>query len=323
LRMQSQEAVDKESEQKPPEGLVLRFRVIKPDGTILEPEPVAGKPTLTMPHLEVGDYFEMEHITALPSEGGKGKRYRGPHWFFREADKGYWRSEFVVIAPKDRPMETEIVGQVPAPATREKGPLVERRWRVDESPPAPEEPDAPNPREFLPSVRVGWGVTLDDTLLRYVDAASDETPVDPRLVKMAKAIVKGKRTRDEAARAAYAFIGETIQDGQETDGRRVLTGRAGSRQAAFLYMMKLLDMKAELALVKSRIAMPPVGKMSEVEIYDNVVARIDLGRGAKGPEERWLVVRDKFAPYGYVPAELRGQPAIRLVAGTPRATTLS
>jgi cellulose synthase operon protein C len=316
LRMQSQEAVDKESEQKPPEGLVLRFRVIKPDGTILEPEPVAGKPTLTMPHLEVGDYFEMEHITAMPSEGGKGKRYRGPHWFFREADKGYWRSEFVVIAPKERPMDTEVVGQVPAPTTREKGPLVERRWRVDESPPAPEEPDAPNPREFLPSVRVGWGVTLSDTLLRYVDAASDETPVDPRLVKMAKAIVKGKRTRDDAARAAYAFIGETIQDGQETDGRRVLTGRSGSRQAAFLYLMKLLDMKAELALVKSRIAMPPVGKMSEVEIYDNVVARIDLGR-----EERWLVVRDKFAPYGYVPAELRGQPAIRLVAGTPRATT--
>ena len=29
---------------------------------------------------------------------------------------------------------------------------------------------------------------------------------------------------------------------------------------------------------------------------------------------------DKFAPYGYVPAEMRGQPAIRLIAGTPRET---
>jgi SsrA-binding protein len=35
--------------------------------------------------------------------------------------------------------------------------------------------------------------------------------------------------------------------------------------------------KTELALVKSRIAMPPVGKMSEVELYDNVVARIEFG----------------------------------------------
>jgi tetratricopeptide (TPR) repeat protein len=318
VRMQSQEAVDKEAEQKPPDGLVLRFRVIKPDGTILEPEPVAGKPTLTMPHLEVGDYFEMEHITAYPSDGTKGKRYRGPHWFFREADKGYWRSEFVVITPKDRPVEIEAVGQVPEPKLTEKGPFVERRWRVDESPPAPEEPDAPNPREFLPSVRVGWGITLEDTLLRYVDAASEETPIDPRLVKVAQEIVKNipASKKDDRARAVYKFVGETVQDGQETDGRRVITGRSGSRQSAFFYLMRLLNLKAELALVKSRIAMPPAGKMSEVENYDNVVARIETDAG-----ERWLTVRDKFAPFGYVPAELRGQPAIRLVPGTPRTTT--
>jgi tetratricopeptide (TPR) repeat protein len=318
VRMQSQEAVDKEAEQKPPDGLVLRLRVIKPDGSVLEPESVAGKPTLTMPHLEVGDYFEMEHITAMPSEGGKGRRYRGPHWFFREADKGYWRSEFVVMSPKDRQVEIETVGNVPKPTLTERGPFVERRWRVDESPPAPEEPDAPNPREFLPSVRVGWGITLDDMLLRYVDAASEETPLDPRLVKVARDIVKGipASKKDEQARAIYKYVGEAIQDAQENDGRRVITGRAGSRQSAFFYLMRLLGIKAELALVKSKIAMPPTGKMSEVETYDNVVARLDTAG-----DGRWLTVRDKFAPFGYVPAELRGQPAIRLVPGTPRATT--
>lgn len=318
LRMQSQEAVDKEAEQKLPDGLVLRLRVIKPDGSILEPEPVAGKPTLTMPHLEVGDYVEIEHITPFPSDGGKGKRYRGPHWFFREADKGYWRSEFVVVTPKDRAVEIETVGQVPAPKVTDKGPFSERRWRVDESPPAPEEPDAPSPREFLPSVRVGWGVDLKTILLRYVDAASEETPLDPRLREAAREIVKGipKQSKDEQARALYKWIAETIQDGQDNDGRRVITGRSGSRQAAFLYLCRLLGIPVELAVVKSRIAMPPVGKMSEIEIYDNVVARLGT---EKGP--RWLTVRDKFAPFGYVPPDLRGQPAIRLVPGTPTDTT--
>lgn len=321
LRMQSQEAVDQEAEQKVPDGLVLNLRVIKPDGSVLEPEPVAGKPTLTMPHLEVGDYLEIEHISPFPSEGAKGKRYRGPHWFFREADKGYWRSEFVVMAPKDRPVEIETIGQVPAPKTTERGPFVERRWRVDESPPAPDEPDAPSPREFLPSVRVGWGITLEDTLLRYVDAASEETPLDPRLVKIAREVVKGiaPADADGRARAIYKFVGDNVQDAQESDGRRVITGRAGSRQSAFMYLMRLLGMKTELAVVKSRIAMPPAGKMSEVESYDNVVARIETG-GPRGAGT-WLTVRDKFAPFGYVPAELRGQPAIRLVPGTPRATT--
>ena len=320
LRMQSQEAVTKESEQQPPGGLVLNLRVIKPDGSILEPETVAGKPTLTMPHLEVGDYLEIEHITANASEGGKGKHYRGPHWFFREADKGYWRSEFVVLTPKDRDVDIEIVGNVPKPTMAEKGTFIERKWRVDESPPAAEEPDSPNPREFLPSVRVGWGINLADTLVRYVDAAVEETPLDPRLRKVARDIV-GKippAKKDERARALYRWVGEGLQESNETDGRRAITGRAGSRQAAFMYLVRLLGIPTELALVKSRIAMPPVGKMSEVETYDNVVARLDTDVGP-----RWMVIRDKFAPFGYVPAELRGQPAIRLIPGTPRDTTPS
>lgn len=319
IRMQSQEAVDREAEQKPPEGLVLRFRVIKPDGSILEPDLVAGKGTLTLPHLEVGDYFEMEHITAQPAEALKGARYHGPHWFFREAEKGYWRSEFVFLSPKDRPVQIEVVGNVPEPKITEKGPFLERRWRVDESPPAPEEPDQPSPREFLPSVRVGWGISLDEMLMRYVDAASDETPLDPRLAKMAREIVKDvpPAKKDAQARAIYKYIGETVQDAQETDGRRVLTGRAGSRQSAFFYAMRLLGLDVELALVKSKIAMPAKGKMSEVEELDNVVARLST----EDPAGRWLTIRDKFAPYGYLPAELRGQPAIRLVDGTPRAQT--
>jgi tetratricopeptide (TPR) repeat protein len=318
LRMQSQEAVSKEAEQQPPGGLVLNLRVIKPDGSILEPESVAGKATLTMPHLEVGDYLEIEHITATPSEGVKGKHYRGPHWFFREADKGYWRSEFVVLTPKDRDVDIEVVGNVPKPKMAEKGTFIERKWRVDESPPAAEEPDSPNPREFLPSVRVGWGINLEDTLVRYVDAAVEETPLDPRLRKVARDIV-GKiapAKKDERARALYRWVGEGLQESNETDGRRAITGRAGSRQAAFMYLVRLLGIPTELALVKSRIAMPPVGKMSEVETYDNVVARLDTDVGP-----RWMVIRDKFAPFGYVPAELRGQPAIRLIPGTPRDTT--
>jgi hypothetical protein len=36
-----------------------------------------------------------------------------------------------------------------------------------------------------------------------------------------------------------------------------------------------------------------------------------------------MVVRDKFAPFGYMPSSLRGQPAIVLTRGAPRETTPS
>jgi cellulose synthase operon protein C len=319
LRIQSQEAIGQESEQAKPSGLVLHLRVIKPDGSVLEPEAVAGKPSESMPHLEVGDYVEMEHIAPEAGDGPRGKRFRGPHWFFREADKGYWRSEFVSITPSDKDVEIEAHGNVPAPKVRTFGTMTERRWRVDLSPPALEEPESPPITEFLPSIRIGWGVSLEDTITRLVDVASDETPLDPRIRRRALEIVGDvpKEKALERARLIYKEVVLHIEDGRESDGRRVMFGRSGSRQSAFQYLMRELGANVSLALVKNKLASPPLGKMSEVESYDNLVVRLDAG--AEGTH--WLTVRDKFAPFGYVPAELRGQPAIVLAPGGPRETT--
>jgi tetratricopeptide (TPR) repeat protein len=316
-KIQSQEAINSESETSPPSGLALHLRVIKPDGRVLEPEPVSGKPTLTLPHLEVGDYIELEHITSQAGDGAKGRQYTSPHWFFREADKGYWQSEFIVVTPGAKELEIEARGNVPAPQSRPIGTFVERRWRVDLSPPAEVEPDSPPITEFLPSVRVGWGVSLDATLARLVDLAGDDAPLDPRLRAKALEIVRGvpERATDERARRLYRWVVEHIQDGKETDGRRVVTGGSGSRQSAFRYMARLLGIDSQLALVKNRLAAPPLGKLSEVEEYDALVMRFTTDRGV-----RWMTVRDKFAPYGYIPAELRNQPAIVLAAQMPRDT---
>lgn len=319
-KIQSQEAINSESETEPPNGLVLHLRVIKPDGRVLEPEPVAGKPTLTLPHLEVGDYVELEHVTPQGGDNAKGRQYSSPHWFFREADKGYWRSEFIVITPRNRELEIESRGNVPPAQTKELGTFVERRWRVDLSPPAEVEPDSPPITEFLPSVRIGWGISLDATLARLVDLAAEEAPLDPRLRVKALDVVRGvsEQARDERARRLYRWVVENVQDGKETDGRRVMTGGSGSRQAAFRYMLRLIGIESQLALVKNRLATPPLGKLSEVEQYDALVMRFATDAGV-----RWMTVRDKFAPYGYVPAELRGQPAIVLAPGMPRDTVLA
>jgi hypothetical protein len=314
-KIQSQEAVQAESETEPPGGLVLHLRVIKPDGTVLEPEPVAGKPTLTLPHVEVGDFIEVEHIVSQAGDGARGRQYESPQWFFRESDKGYWQSEFVIVTPSDRALDVESHGIVPDAQTIPLGPFVEHRWRVDLSPPAELEADGPPITEFLPSVRVGWGVTLDATALRLVDLVTDRTPVDPRIRALALEVAgeTAPGASDERARRIYRWVLDHVQDGKETDGRRVVTGRAGSRQAAFQYLLRVLGIESELALVKSRLAMPAPGRMSDIDQYDGLVVRLTTDRGP-----RWLTVQEKFAPYGYVPAEWREQTAIRLVAGIPR-----
>ena len=184
---------------------MLRLRVIKPDGRVLEPEPVSGKPTLTLPHLEVGDFIELEHVTPQAGDGAQGREYHGPLWFFREADKGYWQSEFVVISPADRELQIEAHGNVPPPQVKPLGTFVERRWRVDLSPPAELEPGSPPITEFLPTVRVGWGVSLD-----------------------AHARAHGRpRVRRDAARSAAAREGARGRAGRPGE-RRPTSARASS-----------------------------------------------------------------------------------------------
>ena len=66
IRVQSAEAITEMAEQPIRGGMFLKLRVVKKDGRMLEPEVVGGKPTVTMPHLEIGDYIETERIEIEP-----------------------------------------------------------------------------------------------------------------------------------------------------------------------------------------------------------------------------------------------------------------
>jgi hypothetical protein len=225
-----------------------------------------------------------------------------------------------VVSPKTRPLDVETTGAVPPPEVREDGALVTRRWRVDKSPALPEEPGSAPISEFLPSVRIGWGVSLDDTVAKLVDATEDDTPRDPRLVRVARSIVgdAAGAAIDERARRIYRWVLANVEAGREGDGRRVVIGKSGNRTEAFLYLCRLSGIDASLGVVRDRMTAPPIGPFGEAEAFTSAAVRIVT---EKGP--RWLVVRDKYAPYGYLPSSLRGQPAIVLKPGAPRETTSS
>ncbi len=361
IRIQSREGIAEQAEQRP-RGLLLKIRTIKKDGRTFEPEVVEGKPTVTMPHLEIGDYVETETVMSLRGDGQGGILFEGPRWFFREEKIPYFRSEFIVISPKNRPLDIETGGVVPAPEVIENGALVTRRWRVDQSPALPEEPASAPIAEFLPNVRVGWGIRLTTLLTRMVDAASNETVRDPRLMRVAKAIVDAapmpslitppKRNKapqkpgapadakpdageapqakdkdedkpaaptdsiDERARRIYRWVLGNVEPGRESDGRRVLIGRSGNRTEAFLYLCRLAGIEVELGMVHDRLTAPARGPMSEAETFNTLAVRVTTEKG-----KRWMVVRDKFEPYGYLPSSLRGQPVVLLRAGAPQEKT--
>ena len=219
VRIQSAEAISKFAEHRKLEGLVLNMRVIKRNGRALEPEPVAGKPTVTFPHLELGDYIETEHVQGFPAME-HGRFYPGLRWFFREEDVAYSRSEFVLIAPSDRELDIEITGDVPQPEVTREGSFVTRRWRVEDSPAAPVEPLGAPVQEFLPSVRVGWGDDIQRRLRLLSEQVADTSPIDPRIAR-----ARTRHRRPGGARSARSGAqGVPLGSGQHQ-------GRSGGRRA--------------------------------------------------------------------------------------------
>jgi tetratricopeptide (TPR) repeat protein len=317
VRLQSAESISTFAEHRALEGLVLHMRVIKKDRTTLEPEAVSGKPTVTFPHLEVGDYIETEQVIFSPSEG-HGEQYLGPRWFFREENVGYARSEFVVISPTSKDLVVETTGKVPDPVVETHDGLVTHRWRVDYSPAAPTEPGSVPITEFLPSVHIGWGVTLERRLQAIADALAPLAPVDPRIRAIAENIAAPLPASDQLGRAKrlYRWLLDNVEPGDEADGRRVVIGKHGNLWHGFKMLCRALDIPVSYAVAQSRLSPPPEGPLSRAVLFVQPVARIDAKAGAA-----WLTLGNKYAPFGYVPADVRGMPA-RLLDDPTRETTV-
>ncbi len=307
VRIQSAEGIRRFAEQDAVDGLVLSMRVIKKDGRILQPEIVAGKPTLTYPHLEVGDYIETEHVISLSGPDGD-TAYVGPRWFFREEDVAYSRSEFLVISPEHVDLQIETQGNVPAPLVERPPGVTVHRWRVDQSPSASAEPFGAPLLEVLPSVRVGWGVTLERRLRRISGQVVSLVPLDPRIERITRRVLDGV-PRGESRRAAetlYRWVLENVQPGDENDGRRVLVSKQGNRWQGFELLCRAAGIPVQYALARSTLSAPPTGPISRAEQFSTPLLQV-----LRGADATWLTLgtgeqADKYLPFGYLPPWLRG-----------------
>ncbi|MBX3184811.1 MAG: hypothetical protein KIT72_07810 [Polyangiaceae bacterium] len=317
IRLQSGEAIGRLAEQEPPAGMVLKMRVIKRDGTKLEPEFVSGKPTVTMPHLEVGDYIEREYILSQPGDAQQGRVYYGPRWFFREENIAFFRSQFVLVTPRGKPLVIEARGDVPEPKLTQDGAREVRDWLVTKNPAAPVEPLSAPVTEFLPSVHVGWGVTLEDRLRHLNDGALDLSPMDPRVRAIARKIAEPERRPSAQVKKLYHWVIANIEEGEETDGRRVIVGKQGNRWKAFITLCRALNIDARYVVAKSRLSTPAVGTLSEAAEYNKAVLRVKTEQG-----DTWLTLGTKFLPFGYVPDDIRGMPAYQLGGARAVAVTV-
>jgi tetratricopeptide (TPR) repeat protein len=320
-RAQSDEAVNELAEVSVPEGAhVLTLRVIKPDGRKLEADAIAGKDTVSLPSMAVGDYVEIEMLQHRDPPDAFPNGYVGERFYFQSYEIPFDHSEMVVVLPASMPYAVDPRGN--APKTEETVTADKRvlRFLVQNSAPLQPEPMSVTPREFLPSVRVGYHVPWPELVESIREALIDRDVYDPEIAGQVARVVGDAAPADYRTRAKrlYDWVLAEVENDDDllSQGAVMLRSGSGNRARVLHYLLKLAGVPARLALVRSAMSDSTKTDMADGETYEHLLVMFE---DAKGPV--WLFTAERWAPFGFVPSLLAGQPAMFL-SGEPATAML-
>ncbi|MEY4582816.1 MAG: hypothetical protein RL701_7519, partial [Pseudomonadota bacterium] len=318
-KAQSDEAVDRLGEVEIPEGAqVLSLRSIKPDGRILEADNIAGKNTVSLPNMAPGDYVELEYVqTKTPAEGFPAG-YLGERFYFKSFEIPFHHSQMVLLLPADMPYELDPRGDAPQPHAEVRDGVRILDFSVDESVPLIEEPNSVTAREFIPSTRLGVRASFESLIDSLRDVLADRNLYDPYYKGLATQVVGNAAPTDYRLRAErlYAWVSENIENSNEVFSQAALMLRAksGNRARVLHYLLGLAGVPAQLGLARSFGSDSHESSMADAETYDHLLVRV----GGIDSEPIWLFTNERWAPFGFLPSVLRGQPALLLEPSAPR-----
>jgi tetratricopeptide (TPR) repeat protein len=313
VHLKSKEALDTYGEiTLPEEARILTLHSIKPDGTVLEPESVAGKDGLSLRDLAVGDFVEMEYvlesepITALPGHVDLS-RFR-----FQSVDVPYHWSELVVLAPHDLPVLVEARNGAPPVERSRDGDRQVLRFLATRMPRKGDEPHPRSMLDELPNVRVYSNLDVEAWLrsvAMQMRAAQRTNPELRRLVARLTRGLSGDRARVDAL---YRWVMDNVrEDGDLTvHATRTLAAREGNRLMLLRAMVRHAGLRSQIWLARDAFG-PRIleGGHPMVEAYQAPVLAVWID-----DHETPLVLMTvaKAQPPGYLLPAYSGARALRL-----------
>ena len=183
-----------------PQGAyILKMRTIKADGSILEPESIEGKDTISLPGVQPGDFVEYEYLMAHPTRGPAQPGFVASSFYFQIARQPNNWSTYKVFAPKGSGMKVDAhnMDSPPPRVVGDEEAYIHEERRV--APYIPEPNGPPSGNEWLPFVSVGAGQTGNDGVVTaYADSFIDLGQVTLEVKRFAQGAVAGKTGRDIA-----------------------------------------------------------------------------------------------------------------------------
>ncbi len=310
IRVQSQEAVDDNGEFSVPEGArLLSLHTRKADGTLLEPDLIAGKSSWSLPNLAPGDYVEFEFVRGeSPSLGFPGG-YLGDRFYFKSFEVPFHHSELVVVLPATMEPVLDPRGPLPTLTKDTRGGLTTLRWTAEQSRALTPEPSAVASREFLPSINLGVKVSWQAYVESLRDLLSDKEVYDPAAREFVAELLGPLVNGPAAARAErlYRWVTDQIEATDDVFGSAaaMLSARTGSRERILRYMLTLAGVESELLLARGAEADHSEAALPDPETFGYLLLRVQT---EKGPI--LLHAGARHAPFGFLPPQLRGEKAL-------------
>ncbi len=315
IKVLAKDGIDKWGEVQIPEGAeVLTLRTVKADGTTREPEEITEKQTISAPDLEVGDFVEFEYVDPAAAAGAFPDGFLAERFYFRSYDAPLDRTEYVVVAPETMSLQIDRRGDAPSAQQSRADGLQIWIWGGRKMAQLFPEPAATPFAEYVPSVRVGSGISRD----RWRDYLRDQQfgtlRANAQLISFAKEITRGAHSDDEKMRALDDWVRKHIRHGGsiELPATLTLAKEEGNRITLLASLLQAIDIPSEILLARSQKAARLDGALPDLESFDQALLKVG---------DRFVDPRFRHSAMGLLSPPLRGAEAFSL-GGSSALVTL-
>ncbi|MEE2788404.1 MAG: hypothetical protein VX589_13760 [Myxococcota bacterium] len=254
LAINSREAAEEFGELGlPPDARPVAIYTRKSDGRIRHADWSSEKSSVSMPGLVSGDYVVAIYLQPVMNHGLLPNGFLSERAYFRDLDREIFLGRFDVVYPSGtRPMVERLHG-APEPSwstTPFGGVGTFRRQNV---PAVIDEPQAPRPDLFLPSMRIGHGIDLEKSRLAVQEHLLKQRISNARFDDWVRTQV-GRLRGDAGIRRILDSIRETYvyDDDLTTYGvSRGLSDGRGHRALALSRALELMGIPHRLLLAQT------------------------------------------------------------------------
>jgi len=284
---------------------LLQVRTLKKDGTVLEPESLAGKDAISLPRDEVGHFVEYENQPSTTSRGPSLPGFTAPKFYFQIAEGQLFRSVYEVRAPKGAGLTVDahnMEGVTPTTEGDWERVLVERQ----QVPTYVHEPGGPSLDEVMPFVEVGTGAGNTEMIAGFSDYLLDRARARAEVEAFARQAA-GTLSGRAAVEAVYAAVMREIKGAEAALTNRAsftLAQGRGSRLVLLRGALAALGIPTRMVLVRPFHADPAAYRFPSSRTYSHPLLLVKVDG-----QELLLDPSLRFAPFGEVAPSAQGQEA--------------